>query len=134
MTSSPFFSGDSAHSVALSAIETKNNPVFLISILCFTDYSFLYYANIRIFVYIRTIMTEHKYDFSMIVDKSRTDFIKIKKGQTPLSHKRRMPPPLYLTSLSKDYGEETTSNKLFTVYTQFLELSLIWLTNLRISA
>ena len=55
----------------------------------------------------------------MIVDKSRTDFIKIKKGQTPLSHKRRMPPPLSLTSLSKDYGEETTSNKLFTVYTQF---------------
>ena len=79
-------------------------------------------------------MTEHKYDFSMIVDKSRTDFIKIKKGQTPLSYKRRMPPRLSLTSLSKDYGEETTSNKLFTVYTQFLELSLIWLINLRISA
>ena len=90
--------------------------------------------KILIFVYIRTIMTEHKYDFSVVVDKSRTDFIKIKKGQTPLSHKRRMPPPLSLTSLSKDYGEETTSNKLFTVYTQFLELSLIWLTNLRISA
>ena len=49
--------------------------------------------KILIFVYIRTIMTEHKYDFSMIVDKSRTDFIKIKKGQTPLSHKRRIPPP-----------------------------------------
>ena len=60
--------------------------------------------------------------------------IKIKKGQTPLSHKRRMPPPLSLTSLSKDYGEETTSNKLFTVYTQFLELSLILFINLRISA
>ena len=58
-----------------------------------------------------------KKDFFCVAgrDKNRTDFIKIKKGQTPLSYKRRMPPRLSLTSLSKDYGEETTSNKLFTV-------------------
>ena len=58
-----------------------------------------------------------KKDFFCVAgrDRNRTDFIKIKKGQTPLSYKRRMPPRLSLTSLSKDYGEETTSNKLFTV-------------------
>lgn len=64
-------------------------------------------------------MTEHKYDFSVVVDKSRTDFIKIKKGQTPLSYKRRMPPRLSLTSLSKDYGGETTSKIIYCLILNF---------------
>jgi hypothetical protein len=60
-------------------------------------------------------MTEHKYDFSVVVDKSRTDFIKIKKAKLRYLISVECLPLLSLTSLSKDYGEETTSNKLFTV-------------------